>query len=88
MSEGTSLERPYTVAMLAERWGVSDTFVYDQIACGSLRAFKLGTKLLRVKPEWVRDYEAAMACPAVEPVDQLERPSAASIGRIIRHSRG
>ena len=32
----------YSVAMVAERWGTSDTFVYDQIKAGKLAAFKLG----------------------------------------------
>lgn len=47
----------YSVAMLAERWGTSNTFVYDQIKGGKLRAFKLGNKLIRVRPEDVQAYE-------------------------------
>lgn len=47
----------YSVAMLAKRWGTSDTFVYDQIARGNLRAFKLGSKLIRISFDAVEEYE-------------------------------
>lgn len=49
--------RPYTVASLADHWGTSDTFIYDQIKAGRLQAFKLGGKLIRIKPEAVEEYE-------------------------------
>lgn len=82
----------YTVASLAERWGTSDTFVYGQIKAGRLRAFKLGNKLWRIRPETVDEYEraaesesAALCAPATIPQDDA-RPSAAAIARLIRSS--
>ena len=50
-------EKPYTVALLAERWGCSTTFVYEQIKCGALPAFKLGAKLYRIRHQNVEAYE-------------------------------
>jgi len=52
--------RLYTVAMLAERWGVSSTFVYSLVQSGALVAFRLGGKLWRVRVEAVEDYECRM----------------------------
>lgn len=49
--------RPYTVASLAEHWGCSDTFVYDELHAGRLQGFKLGRKLWRIRPEAVEEYE-------------------------------
>lgn len=46
-----------TVAMLAERWGTSATFVYDLIRAGRLPAFRLGGKLLRIRPDDVEEFE-------------------------------
>jgi excisionase family DNA binding protein len=51
----------YTVSSLAERWGVSDTFVYEEIEGGGLRYFNLGNKLIRIRPEWVDEYEVVAA---------------------------
>ena len=50
-------EKPYTVARLAEHWGCSDTFVYSEIERGNLPAFRLGGKLIRIRPEAVEAYE-------------------------------
>jgi excisionase family DNA binding protein len=49
--------RVHTVASLASEWGVSDTFVYNEIAAGRLRAFRLGGRLLRIRREAVEEYE-------------------------------
>ena len=48
---------PYTVAALADYWGTSQTFVYDQIRAGRLKAMRFGGKLIRIKPEAVEEYE-------------------------------
>ena len=45
------------VAMVAERWGTSDTFVYDLVRTGRLRSFRLGAKLIRIKLEDVEAFE-------------------------------
>lgn len=79
----------YSVAMLAERWGVSTTFVYSEIERGKLRAFKLGAKLIRISKDAVEEYEKAgeTAQPAPEPVPEAGlRPNPAQIGRLIRTS--
>jgi excisionase family DNA binding protein len=77
-----------TVAMVAARWGTSDTFVYDQINCGNLRAFKLGNKLWRVKLEHVEEYEERGATtPAISGTPQepaRAAPDARTIGRLLR----
>lgn len=52
-------DRPYTAAQLGERWGVSDTFVYEQIKAGRLVAMRLGGKLLRISAAAVEEYEKA-----------------------------
>lgn len=54
------LKRPggvFTVAMIADRWGTSETFVYDLIRAGELPAFRLGAKLWRIRPEDVEEFE-------------------------------
>jgi excisionase family DNA binding protein len=51
------MTRPYTPATLAERWGCSARHVRDLIAEGQLEAFRLGDKLLRIKPEAVEAFE-------------------------------
>lgn len=82
-----------TVQMVAARWGTSDTFVYDQIKSGRLSAFKLGNKLIRIKPEAVDQYEQNGAVesaqsdfsnPAGEVPVGTDRVSAASLGRLAR----
>lgn len=75
-----------TVAMLAERWGTSDTFVYDEIKRGRLRAFKLGGKLIRIRVDAVEQYEAAGIVQAGAPaaLPDNEPRSHAAVGRLIR----
>jgi len=59
-------ERPYTVAQLADYWQCSDTFIYDRINAGELRAFKLGGKLWRVRADAVEEFEQrAIGTPAI-----------------------
>lgn len=80
-----------TVAMVAQHWGTSDTFVYDQIKAGRLAAFKLGGKLIRVRPSAVAEYEerAALAAAQLAPVPApaMLPPSPAIIGRLLRSPR-
>lgn len=80
-------QRNYTVAMVADLWGTSDTFVYEQIKSGRLRAFKLGNKLWRVPPDALDEYEQAAAyeppTPSDAPVVRDPREVAA-IARLIR----
>ena len=76
------------VAMVAERWGVSDTFVYDEIKAGRLQAFKLGNKLIRIRAEWVEEYERqATGAERGEGTDAASpppaKPDGATIGRTI-----
>jgi len=73
---GEMIRKPFTVAALAEHWQTSETFVYSQISADRLKAFKLGGKLLRIKPEAVEEYECqasltdSESSPAPEPMDQ------------------
>lgn len=47
----------YSVASLAEHWGCGTDTVYSLIRGGSLRAFKLGGKLLRIRADEVERFE-------------------------------
>jgi excisionase family DNA binding protein len=57
--------RPLTVAQLATYRQCSDTFIYDRINAGQLRAFKLGGKLWRITPEAVAEYEIRAYLPVM-----------------------
>lgn len=70
MSELHTIARPFTVASLASHWGTSDTFIYDQIKAGRLKAMRFGGKLIRIKPEWVEEYE----CQATHHTDSGSSP--------------
>lgn len=80
-----------TVASLAQHWGVSTTFVYDQIHAGRLGAFRLGGKLWRIPVAAVEAYEEAatvqLAAPDPSPgstSDQHAKLSPAQLGRLVR----
>jgi excisionase family DNA binding protein len=47
----------YTPASLAREWGCSERHVRRLIDRKELRAFRLGGKLLRIKPEAVEEFE-------------------------------
>ncbi len=53
--------RAYTVAQLAERWGCSDTNIYNMVRAGDLRAFKAGKKLLRITTAEVERVEGCVS---------------------------
>jgi excisionase family DNA binding protein len=76
----TATPRAYTVAQVAELWGVSDTFVYDLCHAGQLDgAFKLGKKLWRIPPDALGEYEAralAITNDSGEEPDPAPPPSA------------
>lgn len=48
----------YTPSTLAERWQCSERHVRNMIADGKLQAFRLGGKLLRIRPSEVAQIEA------------------------------
>lgn len=48
--------------MLARRWGVSDTLIYDMLGSGDLPGFRLG-KLWRIRIADIEEREAAPALP-------------------------
>ena len=52
-----SMEKPFTVKALAERWSCSGSYIYKLIAEGKLRAFHLGGVLKRVSSEEVERWE-------------------------------
>ncbi|WP_367347536.1 helix-turn-helix domain-containing protein [Sphingobium yanoikuyae] len=47
----------FSVASLADHWGCGTDTVYSLIRGGSLRAFKLGGKLLRIRADEVERFE-------------------------------
>ncbi|MFM7010618.1 MAG: helix-turn-helix domain-containing protein [Betaproteobacteria bacterium] len=55
------IEKPYTPATLAERWGCSPDAVYDLIRSGRLPAFRVGSKLLRIQAKDVAAWESGGA---------------------------
>jgi excisionase family DNA binding protein len=52
-----NLVRPLTPEMVAARWDCSANHVRNLIRRGELRAFRVGSRLLRVKPEAVEEFE-------------------------------
>lgn len=59
--------RPYSVAKLADRWGCHSDTVYSLIHSKQLNAFKLGGKLLRIRPDEVERFECqSTACNDTE----------------------
>lgn len=55
------MSRAFTVAQLAERWGCSDTNIYNMVRSGDLRAFKAGKKLLRITTAEVERVEGCVS---------------------------
>lgn len=55
---GTPLKPVYSIAQLAEHWGISPSTVTSEIKSGRLKAFRLG-KLYRVRREAILEYERA-----------------------------
>lgn len=53
----TMSDRPLTVAQVAERWACSRDAVYALIRTGQLPHFRVGGKLLRIKPGDVLAWE-------------------------------
>lgn len=49
--------RPLTPEQAAERWGCSVQHVRNLIHRGELRAFRLGSRLFRIRPEDIAGYE-------------------------------
>lgn len=49
--------RPLTPEMVAARWGCSPNHVRNLIRRGELRGFRVGSRLLRVKPDAVEEFE-------------------------------
>jgi excisionase family DNA binding protein len=48
--------RVFTPATLAQEWGCSERHVRNLVAAGQLRAFRLGSKLLRIPAEAVEEF--------------------------------
>ena len=60
---------PFSPATLAERWGCSTTLVYDLLASGALRGWRVG-KLWRISASAVEEYENG----SPPPVDAADEP--------------
>jgi excisionase family DNA binding protein len=50
-------DRPYTPETLAKRWGCSGKHVRNLLERGELRFFRLGSKLIRIPADAVREFE-------------------------------
>ncbi|MRI57250.1 DNA-binding protein [Methylobacterium sp. DB1607] len=49
--------RPYTPELLADRWCCSPNHVRNLIRRGELNAFRVGSRLLRISPDAVEEFE-------------------------------
>lgn len=77
MTEGLpAIERPYSPATLAKRWGCSTTLIYDLLNAGALPGFRAG-KLWRIPAASVAEYEARPQ-PAPDPVVAAEIAAASA----------
>ena len=65
MGEMTPIVAPrvYSVASLAERWGVSPGTVYNMINAGRLATFGFGGKMYRIRAEEVERFECQTNTP-------------------------
>jgi excisionase family DNA binding protein len=52
-----NVPRPMTPEQVAERWGCSANHVRNLIKRRELRAFRVGSRLLRVAPDAVEEFE-------------------------------
>ncbi|HKX23585.1 MAG TPA: helix-turn-helix domain-containing protein [Rhizorhapis sp.] len=80
-------DKPMTVSVLADRWGVSTTHVYNLLQSGEIEGFKLGKKLWRIQPEAVARYEQRQAEPEASTTDdppEPDRPDTRTVGRSVR----
>lgn len=85
-SVGKPERPPLSPAQVAKRWGCSSTLIYDLLAAGKLRGFRLG-KLWRVSADEVERYENAPPPPPeaeAETTAATPRPDAAQVTRAIR----
>ncbi|WP_424981613.1 excisionase family DNA-binding protein [Maritalea sp. S77] len=70
-------DRPFTPDTLAKRWGCSGKHVRNLIDRGELRFFRLGSKLIRIPADAVREFEGqATAAKQDAPVEHEEAPQA------------
>jgi len=68
--------RPFTAAMLAERWQCSERHIRNLIAAGDLRAFKVGGKLLRISMDAIEQFEAGSVEESEEKAEMERRRQA------------
>jgi excisionase family DNA binding protein len=66
-------DRPFSVKMLAERWGCSRQFIHTLVRKGDLKVFRLGEKLTRIPAEEVRRVGRSRAWCSLRPVTRHQR---------------
>jgi excisionase family DNA binding protein len=71
MSDQAPIRYAFTPATLAEHWGVSAATVRNLAKSGQLRHFRIGRQV-RIKPEWVDDYEGRQSVAPNPPADRSE----------------
>ncbi|WP_438823053.1 helix-turn-helix domain-containing protein [Methylobacterium frigidaeris] len=57
----SAVPRPLTPEQVAERWGCSANHVRNLIKRRELRAFRVGSRLLRIPPDAVVEFEQCQA---------------------------
>ncbi|TAN19675.1 MAG: DNA-binding protein [Rhizobiaceae bacterium] len=72
-TEATDGPKVFTPGMLAERWACSERHIRNMIDRGDLRAFKIGERLVRVRAQDVKAFEASHISSA-EPERAAEQP--------------
>ena len=72
--------RPFTPRTLAERWACSQGHIYNMIATGKLRGFRVGGRLVRISVEEVLRWENGQAN---QNIDLIESESIGSTGTSI-----
>lgn len=73
-------DRPMTPEQVAEMWGCSANHVRNLIKRGELRAWRLGSRLLRIPPEAVAEFEQhRQITPSAPPVDPRANDKAESV---------
>jgi len=74
-------DRPYSVASLAERWDCSRRHIMDLIHGGDLPAFRLGSKMYRIRARDVEAWESGNG----ETIGQETTGSATSRAKAARY---
>ena len=83
--------RPYTPELLADRWSCSPNHVRNLIRRGELNAFRVGSRLLRISPDAVEEFERCQQSTGSEGSTDAWSPPSGSMEPesviVLRHSQ-